>query len=147
MVLLQQVRVLHRVAVELVRVVRNVDFLLADERPVVTLGTAVVHVVLIGGTQVVRVGAWIVERDVRRATYAALARVVDPRTSILFRLIQRLVHQQDLARESRRLRRLLHEERDDVVERLLAHPATEYWNRNSSRNFTSVYAPPAVTGA
>ena len=26
-------------------------------------------------------------------------------------------------------------------------PATEYWNRNSSWNFTSVYLPPAVTGA
>ena len=79
-------------------------FLLAEQLPVVALGAAVVHVELVGGAQVIGVGAGIVEGHVGRAAHAALAGVVDPRPAVLLRLIQRLVHEQDLARQTRRLR-------------------------------------------
>src|SRR5688572_24566686 len=116
---LQDVAVLELVAVQRVRVVRDDDFLLADQLPVVALGAAVVYVELVGCAQPVRAGARVVEGDVRSAPHAALARVVQPGLAVLPGLVERLVHQQDLACEPRRRKRLLDEEDDDVVECLL----------------------------
>src|ERR1700694_3840368 len=74
-VLVQQVAVLELPVLQAVGIVGNVDLFLADELPVVALGAAVVHVELIRRTQVVGVGARVVEGDVRRASYPTLAGV------------------------------------------------------------------------
>ncbi len=107
---------LSAVRLQLVGVVGNQHFLLADELPVVALGAAVVDVELVGGAQAVGGGARVVEGDVRRAPHASLARVVQPGAAVLLGLVERLVHQQDLAREPRRRGRLLQEIDDHVVE-------------------------------
>src|SRR5688572_2082023 len=58
---LQNVPVLQLVAVQRIGVVRNDDFLLADQLPVVALGAAVVDVELVGRAQSIRTGARVVE--------------------------------------------------------------------------------------
>src|SRR6185312_3409102 len=108
-VLLEDVGVFERVALQSVRVVGDDHFPLAEQLPVVTLRAPVVHVELVGGAQVIGVGPRIVEGHIGRAAHAALAWVVDPRPAVLLRLVQRLVHEQDLAREPGGLGRLLRE--------------------------------------
>jgi hypothetical protein len=141
------VLLLQAVRVQLVGVVRDDHFLLADQLPVVALGAAVVDVQLVGGAQAVRGRARVVEGDVRRTAHAALAGVVQPRAAVLLRLVERLVHQQDLAREARRRHRLLEEVQDDVVEALLLRARQVVGEEASSRNFTIVYSPERVTAA
>src|SRR6266550_8493819 len=117
----QQLAVLELPVLQTVGIVGDVDLLLADELPVVALGAAVVHVELIRGAQVVGVGARVVEGDVRRAPHTALAGVIDPRAPCLLRLIERLLHQQHLARQARRRGGLLREIQQDVVEGRFRH--------------------------
>ncbi len=112
---------LTRRVLELVGVVGDVDFLLADELPVVAVEGAVVHVELVRGAHRVGGGAGVVVGDVGRAANPTLARVVEPGVAVLLDLVHGLRDQQDAAREPRRRHDLLFEEEDPVVELLFAH--------------------------
>src|SRR3990167_8100726 len=88
--------------VQTVAVVRNVDFLLAVQLPLVTVRCTVVHVEVVGSTQTVSSGTRTVIGHLRRATYATLAGVVQPRQTRLLHLVEGFVHQQHVTSQTRR---------------------------------------------
>src|SRR3990167_3456508 len=95
--------------VQTVAVVRNVDFLLTVELPLVTVRCTVVHVEVVGSTQTVSSGTWTVIRNLRRTTHAALTGVVQPRQTGLFHLVKGFVYQQHVTGQTRRSRYALFE--------------------------------------
>ncbi|MCY1426940.1 hypothetical protein D9M71_427690 [compost metagenome] len=104
---LEDVSVLHLRRPELVVVVGNVDFLLADQLPVVAVRRAVVHVGVVGGTQAIRGGARPVIGDLWSTAHPTLAGVVGPDITRCLELVDGLVGQQHIARKARRRRHCL----------------------------------------
>ena len=108
-------------AVDLVGVIGDQHFFLANQRPVVSFGTAVIHIELIAGGKPVRCRSRAVERHVRRPPDPALPRVVQPCAARLTILVHGFVHQQHLAGQPRRRTDFLHEVNHHVVHRFLGH--------------------------
>src|SRR3990167_7026410 len=88
--------------VQTVAVVRNVDFLLTVELPLVTVRSTVVHVEVVGRTQTVSGGTWTVIRHLRSTTHTTLTGVVQPRQTRLFHLVKGFVYQQHVTCQTRR---------------------------------------------
>ncbi|MCY1507191.1 hypothetical protein D9M68_414590 [compost metagenome] len=115
---LDDIRVLQLRRPQLVVVVRDVHFLLADQLPVVAIGRAVVQVGVVGGTHAVGGGARAVIGDLRGTAHATLAGVVGPGQARLLDLVDGLVDQRHGTGQARRRHDfLLHVEQ--VVGRLL----------------------------
>ena len=85
---------------QLVGVVRNVHFLLANQLPVVAIRSTVEHVEVIRSTHTVRRGTRSVIRYLRRPTNPTLTGVVNPRTARLGNLVDGLVYQQYVTGET-----------------------------------------------
>src|SRR5690606_39973865 len=108
--------VLHRWIFQLVRVVRNVHFLLADQFPVVTVRSTVVHIQVVRGTHTIGSSTRTIVRHLRSQTYTTLTSVIYPGLTRLFYLIQRFVYQQYVTRQtSRRQYVLLEVDRKSVA--------------------------------
>ncbi|MNN53235.1 hypothetical protein D3C81_1679780 [compost metagenome] len=90
---LEDVRVLQLGGCQAVAVVRDVDFLLADQFPVVAIRCPVEHVVVVRGAQAVGGDTRAVVGDLRCAAYAALAGVVHPGLARLLDLVEWLAYQ------------------------------------------------------
>src|SRR3990167_10254547 len=88
--------------IQTVGVVRNVDFLLAVQLPLVTVRCTVVHVEVVGSTQAIGGGTRPVIRHLRGATHATLTGVVQPCQTRLFHLVEGFVHQQYVTGQTRR---------------------------------------------
>ncbi|MNM99871.1 hypothetical protein D3C81_1124440 [compost metagenome] len=116
---LEDVGVLQLGRPELVVVVRDVHFLLADQLPVVAVRRAVVHVVVVRGRLAVGGSRRTVVGHLRGATHAALAGVVHPRLARLGDLVDGLVDQQHVAGQARRAVDPLDEVEQDVLALLL----------------------------
>ncbi len=99
---LEQVLVLNLRAGDLVVVVRDVDFLLAHQFPVVAIRSTVEHVGIVGGTQAIGGSDRRVVCQVRRTTHATLTGVVTPGLARFLDLIQGLVNQHRTTGQTRR---------------------------------------------
>src|SRR3990167_3703748 len=88
--------------VQTVAVVRNVDFLLAVQLPLVTVRCTVVHVEVVGSTQTIGGGTRTVIRHLRCAAHATLTGVVQPCQTRLLHLVEGFVHQQHVTGQTRR---------------------------------------------
>ncbi len=99
---LEQFLVLHLGAADLVVVVGNVDFLLAQQLPVIAVRRAVEHIGVVGGAQAVGGGDRRVVGKVRRTPHTALAGVVAPGLARLLDLVEGLVHQHRATGQARR---------------------------------------------
>ncbi|MNZ83548.1 hypothetical protein D3C78_1022790 [compost metagenome] len=109
--LLDDVGVFHVGRLQLVAVVRDVQFLLADQFPVVAVRGAVHHVGVVGGAHAVGSLAGCVVGQFRGAAHAALAGVVDPGFARFGNLVDGLVgHRHGACQTSRT------GYREDVVE-------------------------------
>src|SRR5690606_17763380 len=92
-------------------VIRQVDFLLADQLPVVAIRRTVVHGEVIRCTHTVRCSTRAVVGHLRRTAHTALTGVVYPSHTWLFQLIETIVYQQHVTGEScRRIHPLLEEQ-------------------------------------
>ncbi len=111
---LQHVRILGAALGQLAAVVRDVDFLLANQGPVVTVRCTVIHGEVVGSTHTVRRGTRAVVGNLRGTTHATLTGVVHPRHARLFQLIQAVVHQQHVTRQTSRSIHTLLEEQQGV---------------------------------
>src|SRR5690606_1103462 len=84
----QQVRALQARLGQLARVVGQEDFLLADQFPVVTVRSTVVHGEVVGGTHTVGSGTRTVIGHLRSTAYTTLTGVVYPSHARLLQLIE-----------------------------------------------------------
>ncbi|MNL18551.1 hypothetical protein D3C87_1397010 [compost metagenome] len=94
---LDDVVVLHFRRLQFVVVVRDVQFLFADQFPVIAIRCAVHHVGVVGGAHAVGAVARAVIGHLRCTTHAALTGVVDPRQTRFLDLIDGLVDQDHTA--------------------------------------------------
>src|SRR5690606_12240813 len=92
---------------QLVRVVRNVHFLLADQFPVVTVRTTVVHIQVGRGTHTLGGSTRTVVSHLRSQAYTTLTSVIYPGLTRFFYLIQRFVYQQYVTRQASRRQHVL----------------------------------------
>src|SRR5690606_6830337 len=90
---LQQVAVFHVRAGDLVVVVGDVDFLLAQQLPVITIWCAVEHVGVIRRAQPLGGSNRRVVGQIRSASYTTLAGAVNPGLPLFLDLIESLVDQ------------------------------------------------------
>ena len=97
---LQDVRVLHRIAVKFIGIVGDEHFFFADQLPIVAVGGTVKHVELVARALTVGGGAGIVVGDVRRAGDASAAGVVNPSAAGLFNLVHGLLREENGAGEA-----------------------------------------------
>src|SRR5690554_1942096 len=105
---LQDIAVLQFRIGQLAGVVRNVDFLLADQFPVVTVRCTTEHVEVVSSTHAVGRSTRTVVGYLRGAANATLTGVVYPRHARLFQLIQGVVYQQHVTGQTcRRVHPLL----------------------------------------
>ncbi|MCY1418396.1 hypothetical protein D9M71_339550 [compost metagenome] len=111
---LDHVRVLQLRRPQLVVVVGNVDFLLADQLPVVAVWRAVVHVVVVCHAHAVGGGTRAIVGDLRGAAYAALAGVIGPRQARFLDLVDGLVGQDHVAGQTRRTNHRLGDVQEEV---------------------------------
>ncbi|MNQ88619.1 hypothetical protein D3C85_1038940 [compost metagenome] len=98
---LDHIVVLELWRIELVAVVGNVHFLLADQLPVITIRRTGKHVEVIGGTQAIGRCSRAVIGHLRCTPHPTLAGVVDPGQARLLHLIEGFMHQQYVAGQAR----------------------------------------------
>src|SRR5690554_249829 len=98
----QHVGVLHPRLGQLTGVVGQEDFLLADQFPVVTVRSTVVHGEVVGGTHTVGGGTRTVIGDLRSTAYTTLTGVVHPGHARFLQLVEGIVYQQNVTRQTGR---------------------------------------------
>src|SRR5690554_5203109 len=110
----QHVGVLQARLGQLARVVGQEDFLLADQFPVVTVRSTVVHGEVVGGTHTVGGGTRTVIGDLRSTAYTTLTGVVYPGHARFLQLVEGIVYQQHVTRQTGRGVHPLFEEQQGV---------------------------------
>ncbi|MNP36605.1 hypothetical protein D3C76_1300070 [compost metagenome] len=111
---LDHIGVLEVRRVELVAVVGDVHFLLADQLPVIAIRRSGKHVEVVRGAQPVGRGAHAVIGHLRCPAHTALTGVVDPGLAGFLDLVEGFVNQQHVARQARRRGDFLLEIVEDV---------------------------------
>src|SRR5690554_7591189 len=111
---LEHIGVLQTRLGRLAGVVRQKDFLLADQFPVIAVRSATVHGEVVSGTHAVGSGTRTIIGYLRGATYTTLTSVVYPGHTRLFQLIQSVMHQQYVTRQTGRGVHPLFEEQQGV---------------------------------
>ncbi|MNL05188.1 hypothetical protein D3C87_1257710 [compost metagenome] len=112
---LQDVFVFQRLIGQLVVVVRNIDCLLANQFPVITVGRAVIAVVLVGHPHALGAIADVVIRQIRGAAHTTGTGVVDPGRTRFLDLVHRFAHQVDRALQRGRFEEVAQEGKQVVV--------------------------------
>src|SRR5690554_973443 len=110
----QHVGVLQARLGQLTGVVGQEDFLLADQFPVVTVRSTVVHGEVVGGTHTVGGGTRTVIGDLRSTAYTTLTGVVYPGHARFLQLVEGIVYQQHVTRQTGRGVHPLFEEQQGV---------------------------------
>src|SRR5690554_2124226 len=110
----QHVGVLQARLGQLTGVVGQEDFLLADQFPIVTVRSTVVHGEVVGGAHTVGGGTRTVIGDLRSTAYTTLTGVVYPGHARFLQLVEGIVYQQHVTRQSGRGVHPLFEEQQGV---------------------------------
>src|SRR5690554_1247445 len=111
---LEHISVLQTRLGQLAGVVRQKDLFLADQFPVIAVRSATVHGEVVSGTHAVGSGTRTIIGYLRGATYTTLTSVVYPGHTRLFQLIQSVMHQQYVTRQTGRGVHPLFEEQQGV---------------------------------
>src|SRR5690606_25341613 len=98
----EHVGILHARLGQLTGVVGQEDFLLADQFPVVTVRSTVVHGEVVGGGHAVGGSTRTVIGDLRSAAYTTLTGVVYPGHARFLQLVEGIVYQQNVTRQTGR---------------------------------------------
>src|SRR5690606_12236223 len=85
----------------------NVHFLLADQFPVVTIRSTVVHIQVVRGTHTIGGSTRTIVRHLRSQTHTTLTGIIYPGLTRLFYLIQCFVYQQYVTRQASRRQHVL----------------------------------------
>ena len=112
---LDDIGVLQICTLQFVRVIWNVNFLLAFQFPVVTIRCTVKHIKVIRSTQTISRSTWTVISNLWRTTNATLTSVIYPSFTWLFYLVQCFVNQQNVTRQTCRRQYILLEVEQHIL--------------------------------